>query len=123
MIAGNDNHTVTDFNPQPAWAEAWRLWTVFFPRRSITGRLVDGQVWRRHDGLPSQRNSLSTQGITSRDVGCTSGRAVTRNARLPGNALRTAVANICSAAAVNREPLTSSMRLKVVAQSMTALEA
>jgi hypothetical protein len=50
MIAGNDNHPVTDFNPQPAWAEAWHLWTVFFPRRSITGRFVYGQVWRRYDG-------------------------------------------------------------------------
>ena len=39
MIAGNDNHTVTDLNPQPAWAKAWQLWTVFFPRRSITGAL------------------------------------------------------------------------------------
>jgi hypothetical protein len=50
MIAGNDNHTVTDLNPQPAWAKAWQLWTVFFPRRSITGRLVYGNVWRRYDG-------------------------------------------------------------------------
>jgi hypothetical protein len=46
MIAGNDNHTVTDFNPQPASAEAWHLWTVFF----ITGRFLYGQVWRRRDG-------------------------------------------------------------------------
>jgi hypothetical protein len=30
---------------KPASLNAW-----FIPRRSITGRLVRGQVWRRHDG-------------------------------------------------------------------------
>jgi hypothetical protein len=35
---------------KPAWAEVWHLWNVVVPRRSITGRLVFGQVWRRHDG-------------------------------------------------------------------------
>jgi hypothetical protein len=34
----------------PPWAEVWHLWTVIIPRRSITGRLVYGKVWRRHDG-------------------------------------------------------------------------
>jgi len=28
----------------------WHLRQVIMPRRSITGRLVRGQVWRRHDG-------------------------------------------------------------------------
>ena len=28
----------------------WHLWRVIIPRRTITGRLVRGQVWRRHDG-------------------------------------------------------------------------
>jgi hypothetical protein len=28
----------------------WHLRRVIMPRRSITGRLVHGQVWRRHDG-------------------------------------------------------------------------
>jgi hypothetical protein len=28
----------------------WHLQRVIIPRRSITGRLVRGQVWRRHDG-------------------------------------------------------------------------
>ena len=37
-------------NPKPAWAEAWHLWRVILPKRSITGRLVMGRVWRRHDG-------------------------------------------------------------------------
>jgi hypothetical protein len=35
---------------KPPWAEVWHLWNVIVPRRSITGRLVFGQVWRRHDG-------------------------------------------------------------------------
>jgi hypothetical protein len=32
------------------WKLRWHLTTVLFPRRSITGRLVRGRVWRRHDG-------------------------------------------------------------------------
>jgi hypothetical protein len=32
------------------WAGAWHLWTVFVPRRTITGRLAYGKVWRRHNG-------------------------------------------------------------------------
>jgi hypothetical protein len=36
--------------PASARAEVWHLWNVIIPRRSITGRLVRGQVWRRHDG-------------------------------------------------------------------------
>jgi len=35
---------------KPDWAKVWHLWTVIMPRRSITGRLLTGQVWRRHDG-------------------------------------------------------------------------
>jgi hypothetical protein len=34
----------------PQWAAAWHLWTVLIPRRTITGRLVRGKVWRRHNG-------------------------------------------------------------------------
>jgi hypothetical protein len=33
---------------RPATTRAWHLRTVIIPRR--TGRLVRGQVWRRHDG-------------------------------------------------------------------------
>jgi hypothetical protein len=36
--------------PEPAWTEVWHLWKIIFPRRSITGRLVYGRVWRRRDG-------------------------------------------------------------------------
>jgi hypothetical protein len=35
---------------KPAWTQLWHVWTVIIPRRSITGRLVHGRVWRRHDG-------------------------------------------------------------------------
>ncbi len=38
------------FVAKPVWAEAWHVWRVIIPRRSITGRLLFGQVWRRHDG-------------------------------------------------------------------------
>jgi hypothetical protein len=38
-----------NLQPAPAWAETWHLWTVIIPRRSITGRLVYGKVWRRFD--------------------------------------------------------------------------
>jgi hypothetical protein len=34
----------------PAAAAAWHLREVIIPRRTITGRLVRGRVWRRHDG-------------------------------------------------------------------------
>ena len=27
----------------------WHVWTVMLPRRSITGRLLRGTVWRRRD--------------------------------------------------------------------------
>ena len=43
MIAGDDDHTVTDFSPQSAWAEARHLWTVIYSRRSSTGRRYDGR--------------------------------------------------------------------------------
>ena len=45
-----NSHRLLDLSPVPAWAELWHLWTVIVPRRSITGRLVFGKVWRRRDG-------------------------------------------------------------------------
>jgi hypothetical protein len=51
MIADRANiQKLLNLNSRPEWAEAWHLWRVLIPRRSITGRLVCGQVWRRHDG-------------------------------------------------------------------------
>jgi hypothetical protein len=41
---------ILDINPRPTNTEVWHLWTVIIPRRSITGRLVHGQIWRRRDG-------------------------------------------------------------------------
>jgi hypothetical protein len=35
---------------KPAWAEVWHLWKIIIPRRTITGRLARGTVWRRYDG-------------------------------------------------------------------------
>jgi hypothetical protein len=46
----------SDMNPSAraprrlAWTDSWHLWKVVFPRRSITGRLVWGTVWRRSGG-------------------------------------------------------------------------
>jgi hypothetical protein len=48
-----DSHDIDQLihrQSMPEWAEVWHLWTVFVPRRSITGRLLYGKVWRRHDG-------------------------------------------------------------------------
>jgi hypothetical protein len=51
MIADSQPYLqILDINPKPAMAEVWHLWTVIIPRRSITGRLVHGQIWRRRDG-------------------------------------------------------------------------
>ena len=50
-MASDSHHLpIPTASAKPAWAEVWHLWTVFIPRRSITGRLVFGQVWRRYDG-------------------------------------------------------------------------
>jgi hypothetical protein len=39
-----------DVRQRPETVTAWHLCSVIIPRRTITGRLVRGQVWRRHDG-------------------------------------------------------------------------
>jgi hypothetical protein len=41
---------ILNLSPERTWAGIWHLWTVLIPRRSITGRLLWGRVWRRHDG-------------------------------------------------------------------------
>src|ERR1700710_1333984 len=51
MIA--DSHNIAlrvGSRPIPSWADAWHLWKIIVPRRSITGRLVWGTVWRRRNG-------------------------------------------------------------------------
>ncbi|MET0444408.1 hypothetical protein [Tardiphaga sp.] len=51
MLIDSPNHLrILKLRPRTDWAAVWHLWTVLIPRRSITGRLVRGQVWRRHDG-------------------------------------------------------------------------
>jgi len=35
--------------PRPPYEEVWHIWTVLFPRRSITNRLLWGTVLRRRD--------------------------------------------------------------------------
>jgi hypothetical protein len=41
---------IRKFGLKRAKPTTWHLRRVIMPRRSITGRLVRGQVWRRHDG-------------------------------------------------------------------------
>jgi hypothetical protein len=50
MTISHDFRQILSLNPQPAWADVWHLWRILMPRRSITGRLLWGRVWRRHDG-------------------------------------------------------------------------
>jgi hypothetical protein len=48
-----EHHTFAQsrsLQPAPAWAEAWHIWTVIIPRRSIAGKFVHGKVWRRREG-------------------------------------------------------------------------
>jgi hypothetical protein len=42
--------TSAESRAMPAWTRIWHVWWVTVPRRSITGRLVRGQVMRRHNG-------------------------------------------------------------------------
>ena len=44
------NSQVLGLNLLQSRATTWHLWRVFLPRRTITGGLVRGQVWRRHNG-------------------------------------------------------------------------
>jgi hypothetical protein len=41
---------IFSLSPKPNWAEVWHLRKIVVPRRSITGKLLTGQVWRRHNG-------------------------------------------------------------------------
>lgn len=51
MFAESQNHLrLLKLKPGADGAAVWHPWAVLIPRRSITGRLVRGQVWRRHDG-------------------------------------------------------------------------
>jgi hypothetical protein len=69
MIADRYDHLRIFQSPKPEWAQIWHLWTAFIPRRSITGRLIFGQVWRRHDGRRWIYKTASIeQRITQKDI-------------------------------------------------------
>jgi hypothetical protein len=48
---------------RPVTTTTWHLCTVIIPRRTITGRLVRGQVWRRHDGRHWLYKKFIVQGV------------------------------------------------------------
>jgi hypothetical protein len=45
-----DNAQILGLGQRAPRAAVWHRWTVVIPRRSITGRLLFGAVWRRRDG-------------------------------------------------------------------------
>jgi hypothetical protein len=47
-ISLNDGRST--YSTPRARGETWHLHRVFLPRRSITGKLLHGIVWRRRDG-------------------------------------------------------------------------
>jgi hypothetical protein len=51
-----------DRSLRPAAAESWHLWTVIIPRLSVTGPLVRGRVWRRHDGRRWEYRAITEYG-------------------------------------------------------------
>jgi hypothetical protein len=50
MANSSDVNSAVRSDLGQAWANAWHLWRIIIPRRSITGRLVWGLVWRRNHG-------------------------------------------------------------------------
>jgi hypothetical protein len=50
MTNSSDTHSAVCSGLGQAWFDAWHLWRIIIPRRSITGRLVWGMVWRRNRG-------------------------------------------------------------------------
>src|ERR1700738_2472520 len=53
----------------PATTTAWHLCTVIIPRRTITGRLVRGQAWRRPAARHWLYKKFIAQGSASRTIG------------------------------------------------------
>jgi len=45
---------------KPPGIEYWHVWSTAIPRRSITGSVVWGPVWRRYDGDRWQYASIDT---------------------------------------------------------------
>jgi hypothetical protein len=50
MAIGRKIDSAVGWDLGQARPDAWHLWLVIIPRRSITGRLVWGTVWRRDRG-------------------------------------------------------------------------
>ena len=50
IMVSNDQFQIGSQDGIPAWAQVWHRWSVIIPRRTISGQLVRGKVWRRHDG-------------------------------------------------------------------------
>jgi hypothetical protein len=50
MADPRDEIDATENATTPGWARLWHLRFVMVPRRSITGKLVRGLVWRRREG-------------------------------------------------------------------------
>jgi len=48
----------------PAWADAWHLWTVIIPRRSISGRLV-GDVGPTKNSSSIQTMVIAPSSVTA----------------------------------------------------------
>jgi hypothetical protein len=44
------HHVLLSLRPMSPWAEVWHVRYVFFPRITISGRLVRGKILRRFDG-------------------------------------------------------------------------
>ena len=62
------SRAASNLSPPYSWAELWHVWTVLLPRRSITGRIVIGKVWRRHDGRGWIYKRFSEYGDPLRDA-------------------------------------------------------
>jgi len=50
MTNSSETDSAVRSDLRQGWSDAWHLWRVIIPRRSITGRLVWGMVWRRNRG-------------------------------------------------------------------------
>ncbi len=74
-------HLDDEHSAKPAGAEFLHLWTVRIPRRSITGKLVWGRVWRCRDGRHWLYKCFGAAAVSSvitvRDQIGLSGRSVT----------------------------------------------
>jgi hypothetical protein len=70
MIANIHNIARALYPKRPSWEVLWHPWMVVIPRRSITGRLVWGTVWRRRNGrrwIYKQHIWRATSGTSRRD--------------------------------------------------------